>query len=188
MSLINDALKRAKAAQENNPPPSSPQLEFRPATNSGKGSGLLVPATVTAVVVGGVITWWVFNHSRRDSALARVPVEQNAAAPIAPETPPAAPTNAVDASLPAPVALAVSAHVTPSSSTNTPTPAPLVQAEKITPPRLQAVLYNPARPSAIVGGRTVFVGDRIREYRVVRITADSVTLVSPTSTNVLTLE
>jgi hypothetical protein len=50
------------------------------------------------------------------------------------------------------------------------------------------VLYNPARPSAIVGGRTVFVGDRIREYRVVRITADSVTLVSPTSTNVLTLE
>ena len=185
MSLINDALKRAKAAQENNPPPSSPQLEFRPAQNPAKRSGLLVPASVTMVVVAGVITWWAFNHARRENALARVP-EPNAAAPGAPETPPATPTNAVESPIPAPVALAVTTTMTPGSSTNA--PAPAVSSEKITPPRLQAVLFNPARPSAIVSGRTVFVGDRVREFRVTRITAESVTLVSPTSTIVLTLE
>jgi hypothetical protein len=54
--------------------------------------------------------------------------------------------------------------------------------------KLQAITFNPARPSAIVSGKTVFVGDRFREFRVLKIGVDSITLVNETQTNVLTLD
>jgi hypothetical protein len=53
--------------------------------------------------------------------------------------------------------------------------------------RLQAVIFNPRRPSAIINGRTLFIGDRVEEMRVVSITADSATLVGAGRTNRLRL-
>lgn len=53
-------------------------------------------------------------------------------------------------------------------------------------PKLQGILLA-TRPSAIVDGKTVFVGDWVAGLRVVAITKDSVTLQSDTETKVLSL-
>jgi hypothetical protein len=55
------------------------------------------------------------------------------------------------------------------------------------PLRLQAIVFHPTRPSAIVTGRSAFVGDRVGEFRVVAIHRESVMLAGAGQTNVLTL-
>ena len=42
--------------------------------------------------------------------------------------------------------------------------------------RLQGIIFNPKSPSAIINGKTVFVGDRVGYARVASIARDSVTL------------
>jgi hypothetical protein len=54
-------------------------------------------------------------------------------------------------------------------------------------PKLQGILLTATRPSAIVDGKTVFVGDQVSGLRVVAISKDSVTLQSETETKVLSL-
>jgi hypothetical protein len=54
-------------------------------------------------------------------------------------------------------------------------------------PKLQAVVYDPKRPSAIISGKSVFKGDKVGEFSVVGITQESVTLVGSGQTNVLVL-
>lgn len=58
-----------------------------------------------------------------------------------------------------------------------------------TPPlRLQAIVFNPKRPSALINGKTVFVGDKLESSRVVAIDQESATIVGAGKTNVLTME
>jgi hypothetical protein len=59
-----------------------------------------------------------------------------------------------------------------------PKPAPL---------RLQGIVFNPARPSAMINGKTVFVGEKVGEFRVGAITQNSATLISGSQTNLLEL-
>ncbi len=54
-------------------------------------------------------------------------------------------------------------------------------------PKLQGILFAAARPCAIVSGKTVFVGDRVGEFRVAAISKDDLTLQSETETKVLSL-
>lgn len=42
--------------------------------------------------------------------------------------------------------------------------------------RLQGIVYNPTRPSAIINGNTVFVGDKVAEWSVTPISNQTVTL------------
>jgi len=53
--------------------------------------------------------------------------------------------------------------------------------------KLQGIVFNPQRPSALVNGRTVFIGDRVREMRVVAISMATLTLSGAGQTNVLSL-
>ena len=53
--------------------------------------------------------------------------------------------------------------------------------------KLQGIFFNPRSPSAVVNGRTVYVGDRVSGVRVAAITPKAVTLSSETFTNVLSL-
>jgi len=63
-----------------------------------------------------------------------------------------------------------------------------VEPPKPVVPRLQGVLYNPAHPSAVINGKSVFVGEKFAQFRVTAITRDSATLVSATETKVLKFE
>lgn len=61
-----------------------------------------------------------------------------------------------------------------------------VQPPKPPPLKLQGIVFS-KRPSAVISGKTVFVGDRVREFRVVAITAETATLVGAGRTNTLSL-
>ena len=59
-----------------------------------------------------------------------------------------------------------------------PKPAPL---------RLQAIVYNPKRPSVLISGKTLFIGDKLGDLRVAAIDQESATLVGVDQTNVFSL-
>lgn len=168
MSLVNDALKRVTAAQK----PSTPALQHylplrpvEPAQLHQRGWGLLLPAVLLTVIVGAF-----FSLGHLKSPDRPAPTPPIAAAPIIHTVPP-------------PVVQAPSPVVEP-------TPAPVVPpAPPALPPlRLQAVFYTPPRPSAMIGGETVRVGDSVRDLQVVAIGSTSILLVGAGRTNFLTLE
>ena len=78
MSLINDALRRAKQAhQESAPPPTSPDPRFRavdPVTQTGLAAGLLLPALLTAVALLGLFLFWQLSHRGASPAAAPLAV------------------------------------------------------------------------------------------------------------------
>ncbi len=55
-------------------------------------------------------------------------------------------------------------------------------------PKLQGIFYNPSRPSAVVNGKTVYLGGSVGEFRVLAIRPESVVLGNASQTNVLHLE
>jgi hypothetical protein len=55
------------------------------------------------------------------------------------------------------------------------------------PLKLQAIFYRPNRPSAMISGQTVYVGERVAGWRVLAINQSSAVLASAGSTNVLLL-
>jgi len=177
MSLVNDALKRAKQAQQENPP-ATPPLELRPvepAQEGRPGSPLLIVGGVlgltVAVLLGGLLVWVIAN-----SQAARLQAEaKTVAATVPTDAPPA------DLATNGQAGLGDSPE---EAMTNT-------QPVVVTPPmpefKLQGIFYNPRSPSAVVNGKTVYVGDRVTGFRVFTITPDAVTLTSGTQTNVLSL-
>jgi hypothetical protein len=195
MSLINDALRRAKQAQEQAPRAPAPHLPFRPvepAQHSARhGLGLLVPTTVLVVALLGLMLVWHWIQTRGGAN----PTEVNARmANVQPTTAPAlAPPPSVSSSASAAEAAAAAALVdnqianmeegeadgtSAAVGVEPPPPAPL---------KLQGILYNPKQPSAMISGRTVFVGDKVGDLRVAAIGKDSAILVGAGQTNVLSL-
>lgn len=176
MSLINDALKRAKQAQQQKPP-EAPPMQFRPVEAGQQpkksNAGIWIAVAVIALLAIG----FVFRQTRKNGfgspkeAKAREIVPAN---PAPQETAPVTPTNA-----PAPNPNELASH-----DTN----APAVDEAPAKPaPKLQAVVYQPKRPSAIISGKSVFVGDKVGDFRVVAITRESATLVGGGQTNLLVL-
>lgn len=167
MSQIADALKRARQAQQNSPPPGLPPLPptAPPPATPAPTSGRWPMVIVSLVAVGGCLV---------TLALTRRIV----ARPV-PEPPP----------MLAPAAAAVPLGVTdvPASPTNqlplvaTPVipPAPKPQAAASSSPpdlKLQGIVCGSGRSWAMVNGKTVYVGDRIGGFRVVAISPSAVTL------------
>ena len=167
MSLVNDALKRAKQAQQDNPP-ATPPLQFRPVEPANEGhpdSPLLIVGAVlgltVVVLLGGLFVWAVVSRQRAD-----IQAEAKTVQPVPAVTVPVEPV------------------VIPEVTTNS-------QPEVVEPPKpefkLQGIFFNPRSPSAVVNGRTVYVGDRVSGFNVIAITPKAVTLTSATETNVLSL-
>lgn len=189
MSLINDALKRAKQAQHENPAP-TPPLEFRPVDPAQEGGARpallfvsLTLALIAVVALGGLAAWFVVQKNQTElrveakSADAPAPAAHTEPTTLAP---PPAPTTPALALKPPLIDLG-------QPDTNT---AIVVAPFEVPPPpplKLQGILYNPGNPSAVLNGRTLYVGDRVNGFRVLAITPQSVTLASATATNVLSL-
>jgi hypothetical protein len=178
MSLINDALRRAKDAQQKSTPaapiPQLPPVESVSAPS--RGMGMTVPLIIAALAVIALLLVW--KNQKKTTA-------REVAAPGKP----AAPVNTIAETKPvATVTVAAPAPPTPA----TPTPAPAVVAPVASAPapelKLQAIFFAPGHSSAIISGKTVRVGNIFKGYRVAAITELSATLVSATQTNVMTLE
>lgn len=203
MSLINDALKRAKQAQQKNPPPPASGAPLRPVESARPKSsvpGFLWPMAVALMLllVGAGVIWLVVTRAGARKPVANV---------LSPE--PAIPTAAVTTSKPIPTATQPKpGPVAKPSSTTPPTPAgvpapvgpapgrvlvattnvPAVVAEaQPALPKLQGIFYRPDRPSALLNGKTILIGGRSGEFLVVAITQQSVTVVRAGKTNLLSL-
>jgi hypothetical protein len=186
MSLINDALKRAKQSQQKGSP-EAPKVQFRPietTTQPIKKNHTTI--WIAVVIIAGLIIGFVFRQLTRENKNA-TPQEVKAretvpANPIPQKTAPTAqaPAAATTASAPNPVK-----HESPTQDVAA---VPIIrEVEPRIVPKLQAVVFDPKHPSAIIGGRSVFVGDRVNDLRVVAISQESVTLAGGGQTNVLAL-
>jgi cytoskeletal protein RodZ len=211
MSLINDALKRAKQAQQKNPPPPTPGAPLRPVESArprNSAPGLLWPIAVAllVVMVGAGVIWFAVARAGAKKPVANVPSSKPATQaavatkPIPSATQPKpAPVVTPNSSLaPSPVltpapapapavvppAVEASPVVAPLAATN----VPAVAAEAPPPlPKLQGIFYRPDRPSALLSGKTILIGGRSGEFLVVAITQQSVTVVRAGQTNVLSM-
>lgn len=150
MSLINDALKRAKQSQEKNPPPGGPAL--LPVEPHPPGAlAWMLPVAVIILIVAACFVIGLATARHTVTAIV------NAPQPVATQT----------------VAAAAAPFVPP--------PAPVVEtnAEAVAAPempKLQGIVLDPQRPWAIVSGQTVYVGDKVGEFRVKAISKFTVTL------------
>lgn len=188
MSLVNDALKRATEAQKKSSPAPAVQLQLRPiepAPHEKHGHSLVVPATLLTIGAAAIISLTLFQRERL-AAVAPAPAPTPTVSPQShpvevAQTPAVEKASAETAirSAPAPAPVVVPDPPAPEAQAAPPPPPPL---------KLQAVFFNPSRPSAIISGKTVFVGDKVREMKVVAIGSASAMLVGSSETNLLTLE
>jgi hypothetical protein len=210
MSLINDALKRAK---ENRPPP-PPPLPAAPVTpplspvseseGTPRATRWLLPVIVVvllAIAAGAILAFigrspanGKVENTDSPDVVARA-ITRDPPAPVAP-APTAAP--APVAAIPTPIVEPSSgpaAGVIPKSAAPDAKPemadkgtlpkvgpatnvvgAPVVVVPNL---RLQGVVFHPTRPSVMINGRTLFIGDKLDGYEVVRITARTAEMKGP---------
>jgi len=175
MSLVNDALKRA-TEKHNSHAPVRISLQLRPVEEHKPrrwGLGLVIPATLITIILAALISLRSIKHET----------------PIIPAP---EPTKTAKSNLPIVSLnpLVVMARELPAAAVTNiqtdPPPVKIVAAPE--PLRLQAVFYSPPRPSAIISGKTVVVGDSIRGLQVVAIGSSSALLIGVGQTNFLTLE
>jgi len=206
MSLINDALRRARQAQ---PPPRADTTKEGPAFRAPlppRASHQPIPFLpafcmaaigVTALIIAW--NWKVHHPSAPLEAQARsLPASpapntgqlQETAQPAQPEAVQPGGTEklllvSTEITGGAPVAPPDEAAATNSPAETTATVAATTPAPP--PPKLQSIIYNPQRPSAMIDGKVLFIGDKLREFRVIAITPTGATLASASATNHLEL-
>lgn len=192
MSRINDALKRAQAAQQSPSSPSDvPQLDSSgPEQTTTRGIGLAVPFVFALVALLGLFFLWQIRQKRAVQNQAPAETQSTAVAVSAPEKAPepAAPIEAVAISTPKPNS-AQSSNENPIPQISVPT-APVAQPVALPAPpplKLQAVLFSGRNSWAMINGQTFMAGDSVGEYRVSAIYERSVTLTSDKRTNILML-
>ena len=200
MSLINDALRQARQAQPANAAPADgPALRpVEPARRSG-GSSLMLPILIAVVLtMAGALLWIYFRSDSgvlmvRASARPQDTVEVATPQPRAP-SPAAVPATApVVTSTPVATVNGVMAN-TNSIAVAATEPATIVPVVAEPPKplptvyRLQSIFFRAKNPSAVINGRTLFLGGRVGDARVVAIDQESATIVtSAGQTNVLLL-
>jgi len=185
MSLINDALKRAAKAQPPaTPAESQPTLPLQPAEPTSparQGLGVALPIGLALVALLALFLCWRMAH-----LVVAAKSETPAPASTADSTNQA--SQAVAAAPASAKVPNVGAGSNGPGETATNDPTADVPPAKPLPPRLQGITYNPRNPSALIGGKTVFVGEHVGPYRVTAISRDSATVVGNGETNLLLLD
>jgi hypothetical protein len=154
MSLINDALKRARESQRNNPPSGARPLP--PVESPARGGAGWILAAVAVLFFAAACLFIgsaLFGHKAPPVAAVKAP---EISAPLPAEAAPA----------PAPV---TNALPPPAMDTNPPPGAVVEQRLKV-----QGIIFNAARPLAIVNGKAVSVGDLVGSFQVMQILKNSV--------------
>jgi hypothetical protein len=221
MSLINEALKRAKQTQESSPAAASPvphlaRFQPVPSHSSHLGNSLLPPVTLGLVAMLGFIVIWQWIHMRSARVVPNpirvvaTEARTNTSRPVAPAPSPQPIVTAATVSsqsaqqvpvpVPPPDATKAIANEPPKAVTTPPAstragkvpanPAPAAKDSVAKPLvlKLQAIVTHPTRPSAVINGKSVFVGDHVSEFRVAKISRQNVTLVKAGKSTVLDLQ
>ena len=153
MSLINDALRRAKESQQQVSPPAfaAPLKPVEPEPRSNAFIWL-APLFVILLIVAAIFFAGL--------AMAKRTVAQivNAPEPAATQE----------------VATAAEPVVARPPAIETNTPVSVSAAEPL--PHVQGIVYSQNKPWAILNGQSVFVGDHVGDYRVQEISKYAVTL------------
>jgi hypothetical protein len=159
MSQINDALKRAKDTPPKNMPSSMAPMLPVDALAAEHGANWIRPAAIILVLLL-IASLFIAISSGSHTSPKIVAEPASVPAPVVQIAPAPAPAPVV----PAPIALAA----------NVPKPA-----------RIQGIVDDPVHPYAIVGGKTVYVGDQMDGQRVTAISPQAITLVGNGQTNQL---
>jgi cytoskeletal protein RodZ len=203
MSLINDALKRAREVQQQAQPPPPAQFKpVEPAQTHSRPSFLVFVLIVILLVGGGVFIGMALNRSGATKPI-EARTQHDAPAPqrtLSSESPsvPAAPAVAQsvaskNASTAQPAGSVENETSSRSMDANLTSTNVVEQVAAVTtPPKpavpiVRGIFYNPDRPSAVLNSKTVYVGDSVAGFRVIDISHNSVTVTSAGETNVLTL-
>jgi hypothetical protein len=161
MSLINDALKRAKEAQRKNTPPGAAPLRPIEAREEERDYRWILPVIVILLIVVAVffIALSAAKHTVKNIVAAPDISPAQTVEPARTSAPP----------MPPPGVIGPGAIIN-----DTPKPA-----------RVQGIFYDSAHPWAIVSGKTVYVGDSVDGMRVADISRNSITLIGNGLTNKL---
>jgi len=206
MSLINEALKKARQAQAQPAAQTAATPTLRPvdpARHADNGGGLWLPVLIAVTLItSGALLWQWFASGRVETVRARstpaatVPVPASVPLPAPPASPNVATVPTV-APPPRPLPIPPIASDAKQDSTNavaatseTPATSTVVVAEAPKAPayKLQGIFYRPKNPSAVIDGKLVFAGSRVSEAHVLMIEKDAVTIVtSAGQTNLLEL-
>jgi hypothetical protein len=164
MSLINDALKRARESQQKNSPRNAIPL-IPGAIEPRSVTSWLLPLLIILLIIAAC---FFIGLAMANRTVTKIVVAPDISAP----TP--VPTQQVE-SVPEPV----------------PPPAEIVVAaitnNQPDPVRVQGIGYDPVHPWAIINGHTVYLGDKVDGMRVTTISRDSITLAGNGQTNTLLL-
>jgi hypothetical protein len=176
MSLINDALKRARDTQQSPPPPGTPLQPVEPPARGGAGWILALLSILFLGAAGYFLNRALSEHKPKPVVAVKTVVT-----PAPPPPPIAAPAPAISA------ATTATNSGPPADAVGTPplvatTNAPAVPTVVVTWPKVQGIVFNAAEPLAVVNGQSVAVGDHVGEFQVKKITKDSVVLQRPDGT------
>jgi hypothetical protein len=167
MSLINDALKRA--AQKPAAPPSAPELAagLRPAEERPPGFPFLTLLIVFIPLIAlGV--WFLAKGLQLNEQPTPAPAETTIAA------------RALELA-------ATPVHVPESVVATVATQPATENLPKDAAYKLQGIFWRPSKPSAVVNGKILYIGDRVEQARVTAIDQESVTLTVNGESKVLLL-
>jgi hypothetical protein len=198
MSLINDALRRAKAVEQNAPAPTHTELRFRPVDcnvipRRSNARWYLLGLIILLVGAGFIAFQFVgeknpFKLSPAQPVQARSTVDPapvSVPPPVAQVAPVPQPAQVSSPALPAAVLSSALAQTNLSVATAETAVAPA--APKAVELKLQAIVFNPRNPSAMINGKTFFVGDKVGDFRLAAVDQETATLVKAGKTNVLAL-
>src|ERR1041385_6196969 len=126
MSPINDALKRAKETQKNNPPPAAgPQLRpVEPAQQARRGISLMLPFVLVVIALIGLLFAWQLRQKNNLRNQQPVETKSLAAANSEPVPKPTPAVQPVAVSVPKPIASNPPTSQKPVESTPVITPPP----------------------------------------------------------------
>ncbi|HZL12908.1 MAG TPA: hypothetical protein VFC85_02080 [Verrucomicrobiae bacterium] len=161
MSLINDALKRARDAQRKNPAAGRTPLPPYRAQKKERDLGWLPPAVIILLII---VAFFFIALAFAHHAVKKIVNTPDQTSTQQIET--------VSAPAPEPALIGAAAISNMNASTSA---------------LVQGIFYDPVHPSAIINDRTVFIGDTVKGMRVTAISRSSITLVGNGRTNILVI-
>jgi len=199
MSLINDALKRARDANKQRAEEGLSNVPLQPVDYASRPNrflrfvAALILISAVALAVFYFSKWWQAREQlQRLAATSDVPAARPAAEPAAPPENAATKyrirvnTNVVVRTNPAALSPAIGPAAMQTNAA--PDAAVAVAATNQSPDlKLQSIIYRLDKPAAVINGEMLHVGDSIKGARVISIDRHEVTVVLDGKTNVLNL-